>query len=206
MCVVTLGTIRIIFVSRGMKVLAPILGTFEITIWLFAIGQIMQNLSDLGCYLAFASGFTVGNFLGVLLEKRLAIGTLVVRTITNRDAGGLIERLKAGGYGVTILDAQGATGPVKLVFTVIKRKELPNVIAHIKAFDPKTFYSVDEIQSAESGVFPTDRRRGLGALPGLRRVFRPAAEAAVPGLVELLQENPKGAGRRVAGALGDLGA
>src|SRR5438045_1109329 len=70
LCVVTISTLRIIFISRGMKYLAPLLGFFEITIWLFAIGQVMQNLNDAGCFLGFASGFTLGNFLGVLIEKR----------------------------------------------------------------------------------------------------------------------------------------
>ena len=85
--VVTISTVRIIFVSRGRKYLAPVLGFFEITIWLFAIGQIMQNLSDLGCFVAFAGGFTVGNFLGVLIEQRLAIGHAVVRLVTAGISG-----------------------------------------------------------------------------------------------------------------------
>ena len=89
LCVVTLATLRIIFLSRGRKLPAAVLGFFEITLWLFAIGQIMQNLSDLGCFFGFAAGFTCGNYLGVLIEQRLAIGTLVVRTITHKDAGDL---------------------------------------------------------------------------------------------------------------------
>ena len=86
MCVVTLCTVRTIFVARGMKFLAPLLGFFEVSIWLFAIGQIMQNLSNLGCYLGFAGGFTAGNYLGVLVEQRLGLGTLVVRIITPRES------------------------------------------------------------------------------------------------------------------------
>src|SRR4029077_15374330 len=104
-------------------------GFFEVTIWLFAIGQIMQNLSNLGCYFGFAGGFTLGNYLGVLIEKRLAIGTVLLPTITNHDAGDLIERLGLAGYGVTSIDAEGVLGPVKIVFTVIKRKELRKVVA-----------------------------------------------------------------------------
>src|SRR5712692_7979401 len=117
LCVVTLGTIRIIFVARGMKILAPFLWFFEVSIWLFAIGQIMQNLTDLGCYLAFAGGFTAGNYLGVLIEKKLAIGSVVVRVITPREVGELIVGLQAAEYGVTTIDAQGGTGPVKVVLT-----------------------------------------------------------------------------------------
>jgi uncharacterized protein YebE (UPF0316 family) len=84
-CVVTISTVRIISVSRGRKVLASVLGTFEITIWLFAISQVMKNLNDWTCFVAFAAGFTIGNFLGVMLEARLAIGNLVVRVITHRN-------------------------------------------------------------------------------------------------------------------------
>src|SRR5437667_5113407 len=76
-CVVTLSTMRIIFLSRGRRFLAPILGFFEIVIWLFAIGQIMRNLNSVSCYLAFAGGFTMGNFLGVFLERVLALGMVV---------------------------------------------------------------------------------------------------------------------------------
>src|SRR5262249_31475213 len=109
LCVVTLGTLRIIFVSKGRKALAPLLGFFEISLWLFAIGQTMRHLGEPVCCVAFAGGFTTGNFLGILIEERLALGTSVVRVITHKDAGPLIEGLKAAGYGVTSIDAHGAT-------------------------------------------------------------------------------------------------
>jgi uncharacterized protein YebE (UPF0316 family) len=173
--VVTISTIRIIFISRGNRVLAPILGFFEICIWLFAIGQIMQNLTDLACYVAFAAGFTIGNLFGLLIEKKLAIGTLLVRIISRKEIEDLIDMLKAAEYGVTSIDAAGTTGPVKVVLTIIKRKELPNILTIIKAFDPRAFYSVDEIQSAGAGIFPATRRRSRGMISGPLRLIRPAA-------------------------------
>src|SRR5260370_28578200 len=118
LCVVTLCTLRIIFISRGNTLVAPILGFFEITTWLFAIGKVMQNLSDPGCFLGFAAGFTLGNLLGVLIEKRLALGNVVVRTITHKDVTNLVDSLRLAEFGVTSLDAQGTRGPVKLVFSV----------------------------------------------------------------------------------------
>jgi uncharacterized protein YebE (UPF0316 family) len=159
MLVVAIGTVRIIFVARGMKYLAPLLGFFEVLIWLFAISQIMQNLTNASCYVAFAGGFTLGNFLGILIERKLAIGTSVVRIITHRDAAELIENLRAAHFGVTRVDGQGATGPVQVVFTVVKRKEVAAVAAIIHRFDPKTFYSVDELQSASQGIFPGGKPR-----------------------------------------------
>lgn len=177
LCVITLATIRIIFLSRGRKVPATVIGFFEISIWLFAIGQVMKNLDNLSCHVAFAAGFTLGNFLGVMVEKRLGIGTLVVRIITHKDATDLIAGLRAAEYGVTSLDGHGATGPVKMVFTVVPRKELENVLAVVRSFDPRAFYSVDEIQTAGSGIFPAPRPRLRGLLPspmqnGHRAAFR----------------------------------
>src|SRR5262249_7848392 len=71
MCVVTLGPLRTIFVARGGRFLAPAFGFVEVVIWLFAVGQTMQNLGNPACYIAFAAGFTVGNFLGLQVEGRL---------------------------------------------------------------------------------------------------------------------------------------
>jgi uncharacterized protein YebE (UPF0316 family) len=173
MCVVTLSTMRVIFIARGRKLLAPFLGFFEIVIWLFAIGQIMQNLSDVSCYVAFAAGFTLGNFLGVLLENKLAIGNSIIHITTRKDPRPLVEDLKLEEYGVTVIDARGTTGPVQIVYTVVKRKELSKVVAIIKRFDAKAFYSVNDLQSAAEGVFPRSRPRGVVPLP--LRLFRPAA-------------------------------
>ncbi|KCZ70480.1 hypothetical protein ANME2D_03395 [Candidatus Methanoperedens nitroreducens] len=154
---VTLGTIRIIFISRGEKYLAPLFGFFEIIIWLFALGQIMQNLTNIAYYVAYAGGFAMGNFAGIYIENKMAMGTLVVRIITKKDTSELINSLKSIGYGVTSVDAEGATGQVKIVFTIIKRKEVNNVVGIIKRFNPKAFFSIEEVRSASEGIFPSTR-------------------------------------------------
>lgn len=153
-CVVTLGTLRIIFVARGNKIIAPLLGFFEILIWLFAISQILQNLSDWACFFAFAFGFTLGNLFGIVIEKKLAIGTALVRIITHRNAAALVGRLRAARFGVTCVAGEGATGKVNIVMTVVKRKQLPDVIGLIETHQPNAFYAVDELQSATEGIFP----------------------------------------------------
>lgn len=151
---VTLMTLRIIFVSRGKRLLAPAFGFFEVLIWLLAIRQIMQNLNNPATYLAYAAGFATGNFIGLYLEEKLALGILVIRIITARDAAELIAHLWAAGYGVTSVEAEGATGRVKLIFTVIKRKDLDQVVGTINRLNPKAFLSVEEIRLASEGIFP----------------------------------------------------
>jgi uncharacterized protein YebE (UPF0316 family) len=165
--VVTVGTVRTIAIARGMKWLAPALGLFEVSIWLYAIGAVMKNLSDPSCYVAYAAGFSLGNFLGVFLEGKLALGNLFVRVITRRDTSELIGNLQMTGYGVTTVGARGATGPVQIVLTVIKRKDWDRVRSIIRAFDAKVFYSVDDLHSAAEGVFPAARSRVRTLLPSV---------------------------------------
>lgn len=154
---VSIGTVRIIFISRGFKFLAPLLGFFEVLIWLLAIGQIMKNLTNVVCYIAYAGGFGMGTLVGMLIEDKLAMGTLAIRIITVKDATELIEHLKSAGYGITSVDARGVTGRVKLIFTIIKRKDAQEVIEIVKRFNPKAFFSLEEIRSVTEGVFPSER-------------------------------------------------
>jgi uncharacterized protein YebE (UPF0316 family) len=165
---VSIGTVRIIFVARGYQYLAALLGFFEVLIWLAAISQIIQNLTNVGYYVAYAGGFAMGNFVGIIIEGKLAMGTLAVRIFTVKGAVELMARLKAAGYGVTVIDAEGATGEVKIVYTMIKRKELHHVVTLIKEFNPKAFFSIEEVRSASEGIFPGVRNQKT-----MWRLFKP---------------------------------
>jgi uncharacterized protein YebE (UPF0316 family) len=158
-CVCTICTIRIIFVARGYKYLAPVFGFFEIILWLFAIQQVMANMNNWRCSLAFALGFTLGNLLGIVFEKKLAMGTVIVRVITHRNVFALVEQLRAANFGVTCVEGQGGTGRVQIVMSVIKRRQLPEVIALIETQHPNAFYAVDDVQTACDGIFPMPRER-----------------------------------------------
>lgn len=151
---VTLDTIRIIFVSRGMKYLAPIIGFFEVLIWLIAITQIFSNLTNPLYYVAYAGGFAMGNFIGIIIEEKMAIGTVVIRIITQKDATDLIDFLKCTGCGMTHVDAQGAMGPVKIIFTIVKRKDVDQVLDIIRRYNPLAFFTIEDVRSVRKGVFP----------------------------------------------------
>jgi len=154
---VSIGTLRIIFVARGMRYIAPILGFFEVFIWLLAIGQIMRHLDNFVCYIAYGVGFALGNYLGILIEERLAVGVVLVRIITQKDASLLIQTLRQDGYGVTSVEAEGANGRVHIVFTIIQRTFLQQVVAIIQKFNPTAFFTIEDVKSVREGVFPRPR-------------------------------------------------
>lgn len=146
-CDVTLGTLRIVFISKGDKAIAPLLGFLEVLIWLIAITQVMENLSNVASYLAWAGGFATGNFLGLRIEQKLALGQVVVRVITVEPADNLVDRLKGRGYRLTCVDARGTRGKVNLLFMIVKRKKLDEVIGIIRSFNPQAFYSIEDVRS-----------------------------------------------------------
>jgi uncharacterized protein YebE (UPF0316 family) len=157
-CDVSIGTVRIIFISRGRKFLAPLLGFFEVSIWLLAISQIMQNMDNVICFIAYAFGFAMGNFIGILIEEKLAIGTLIVRIILVSNSSELKERLYAEGFGVTAIDAHGKTGDVEMLFSVIKRRDLDKIVRIIESCESNAFYSVEDAKSVNKGIFPSDKK------------------------------------------------
>jgi uncharacterized protein YebE (UPF0316 family) len=144
---VTLDTLRIIFISRGDKVIAPILGFFGIMVWLLAITRIMANLDNFTAYIAYAAGFSAGNYIGLRIEEKLAIGIQIIRVITHRDASPLIGELREKGFAVTVADAEGKDGPVHIIFLVVKRQKVKSVIAVVNEFNPKAFYSIEDVRS-----------------------------------------------------------
>ncbi|MDF1526064.1 MAG: DUF2179 domain-containing protein [bacterium] len=166
---VTIGTMRIIFVSRGFRFVAAAAGFFEILIWLFAIGQIMSNLGNWINYGAYASGYAVGNYIGITIERQLAMGYLVVRIITQKDGTALEENLRKANFVVTSVDAEGGRGPVKILFTILKRKALPAMVKLIKSTNPLAYYTVEDLRSVSSpGPHPVGGTK-LFHFPSLRK-------------------------------------
>jgi uncharacterized protein YebE (UPF0316 family) len=170
---VSIGTIRIIFVSKGIRGLAAILGFIEVFIWIIAIGQIMQNLTNFLNYFAYAAGFATGTYFGVILENKISIGKVVVRIITRRDATELLEHLIKNNFHFTSADAEGRFGDVKIIFLVLNRKEIPTLIKKINEYNPRAFYTIEDIRfvndmEAIPKLSPFSMR-----LQNLRRIFTP---------------------------------
>lgn len=157
-CDVTIGTLRLVSVSRGHKMLAPVFGFIEVLIWIVVIGKVMQNLDNWLCSIAYAGGFATGNFVGICIEEKLAMGLSIVQIITKMDSSQLVETLREQGYGATIIDAEGDTGDVKVIYSMVNRSDLEHVEKLIGKFNPKAFYSVEDIRFAKSGIFRPRRR------------------------------------------------
>ncbi|MEZ5021178.1 MAG: DUF2179 domain-containing protein [Bacteroidales bacterium] len=150
---VSLGTLRIIFVTKGMRSVAPLVGFFEVLIWLLAISRIMQDLDNWLCYIAYAAGFASGNFVGMYLEERLAIGHEMIRVITRKDATNLVQELRGKGYGVTSVKAEGIEGEVAVIYIIARRSMIKEVLDEINRFNPRALYTVESIKYVNKEIF-----------------------------------------------------
>jgi uncharacterized protein YebE (UPF0316 family) len=157
---VSLQTIRIVSISRGIRWLAPLVGFFEVLIWLLAIGQIMKTVSHPVAYIAYAAGFATGTAIGQSIERRLTLGMVIVRVITPpHDGPGLCQKLRDQGFGFTAVPGRGSEGPVEIILTVVRRQFLQQVLALVRATLPDAFFSIEEVTSARESVYPIVSRR-----------------------------------------------
>lgn len=152
-CDVTLGTLRIIFVSKGERYKAPIVGFVEVFIWVVIISQIFSHANSIIAYLAYAAGYAAGNYVGILVENRIAFGYQLLRVYTKKDGAALTKSLNKRNIGATFIRGEGAVSEVHIVEIVIARKSLGEVIDIISAFDPEVFYLIEDIRYKKKGIF-----------------------------------------------------
>jgi len=163
---VSIGTIRIVFISKGLKLLAPVLGFFEIFIWLLAMTKVFENLDNWFYFIAYSAGFAIGNYIGLLIEEKLALGYANLQIITQNSGIDLARKLSEEGFGVTWNDANGSRGKVTVIYCVIKRSNFRRVTEVIKKYNPRAFYTIEDIRFANQGVFPMRTiQRSFGQFP-----------------------------------------
>jgi uncharacterized protein YebE (UPF0316 family) len=151
---------RIVFVSKGKKNIAPFLGFFELLIWIIVINEVFKTADSIVCYFAYAGGYAAGNFIGMNIEERLAIGTQLIKVFSSNDVSPLQKLLNEAGFGTTVVEGDGSAGKVKILYTVINRKTSTQARKILMEFDPNIFYVIEDVRLVKSGIFPTTKQNG----------------------------------------------
>jgi len=171
-CDVSIGTLRIIFVSKGKKYIAPLLGFFEVLIWITVVTKVIQNLDNYINYIAYAAGFATGNYAGMIIEERLAMGIQMIRVFTYQRGTELVQALNGSGFGATSVEAHGARENVQLIYTIVQRNDLDKVLDIINDFNPKAFYTIEDVKEVNEGIFPPKKHNHLFPFVGILRQWR----------------------------------
>jgi len=147
---VSLGTLRIMLLTRGSRWRAGFIGFFESLTWVMAAGLVLSELDDPVRMVAFAFGFGAGTFLGASLERLLAVGNAVVHIVAPVDSPPTAFELREAGFGATVLNGEGMDGDVRMTFTVVPRRRVKEVLAVARRANPQAFVTVEDVRAAET--------------------------------------------------------
>lgn len=154
---VSLGTVRIIMLSRRYRLLPAAIGFVEVLTWLVAATLVFSNLNSPPRMLAYAAGFALGTLLGTLLESRLAVGKTMMRIVSPIGSPAVAPSLRDAGFLVTVINADGRDGEVRLAFTIIPRRRSREALRIVQVLDPAAFISLQDVET----VTPPERRAAL---------------------------------------------
>ncbi|MEJ8554540.1 DUF2179 domain-containing protein [Tepidibacter sp. Z1-5] len=157
---VSMATIRTIMVVRGKKLQAAMIGFVEIIIYILAINKVLSGMDNMLNVFFYASGFATGNYVGVLIEEKMAIGTLIAQIITKKDIDKFSSYLREKGFGVTVTEGHGKEGRISILNVVLNRKDIRNFEVCVDKYDKDAFITIMDARNIKGGYFK--KRQGLG--------------------------------------------
>jgi uncharacterized protein YebE (UPF0316 family) len=149
----TFDTLRVLYVMRGRKGIAWILGFFQATIFVLAISSVLSNLDNPINIVAYAAGFATGNVVGMLIEGKLAIGHIHLSIVSPRRGSAIAEHLREQGYAVTEIPARGKDGMVTMLNCSVRRRKLLQVRQIITEIDPDAFITAEDVRPVRRGFW-----------------------------------------------------
>jgi len=151
---VSLGTIRIIYLTRGQSKIAAAIGFFESIIYIGALSMVLTNLEAWQNIFVYGLGFGTGNLVGSWIEEKIAVGYVSAQIIPKVDGGSLDEHLREQGFGVTSMPSYGREGAYRTSLQVLlKRKEVPHLLKIMNKYDPEAFISIFDTRKIMGGYF-----------------------------------------------------
>jgi uncharacterized protein YebE (UPF0316 family) len=149
----SLGTLRFVLISKSKKKWAPIVGFFEVFIWLIVVRQIITEMNNPLWMVAYAAGYAMGTYIGMLVSERLNIGEVLFRIIVKKDSTPLVTELKENGFGVTIVESAEKENKSNIIFTVIHCRDIKKVGDMVIKHHPNAFFTIEDVRKVSAGVF-----------------------------------------------------
>lgn len=156
---VSLSTVRTLMVVQGRKFHAATIGFFEIIIYITALGKVVSGLDDPGNLLAYALGFASGNYVGIFIEEKIALGNftaqVVLKESKNRE---VLDSLRDSGFGVTSVQGSGKEGAREILNIALKRKDLDKLKQILYEYDERVFITVSNTKPVSGGYFAPKKK------------------------------------------------
>lgn len=143
---VTLYTLRMVLITKGEKTVGSIVSFFELILYLIIISGVLQGINeDPLKIVVYALGFAVGSYVGSILESKLALGTVQIQIIVKEEHGDALSTyLRDEGYACTVVHGEGKNFKRHILYVIIPRKKVHEVINKAKAFQSNATITVNE--------------------------------------------------------------
>lgn len=169
---ITVGTLRVVMLVRGHRLAAGGLALLESLVWVYAAGQVLTDPANPIEVAAYVTGFAAGTMLGVTVERWLALGKTLLRIVAPVGSPQVVDELRRRGYYATVVNAEGRDGQVRVVFSVVPRRQVPSVERVVADINPRAFVTFEETRtlSVARGPLAVPQASLLaGVLGALRR-------------------------------------
>jgi uncharacterized protein YebE (UPF0316 family) len=148
---VSMGTVRMIMIMRGMRKWAALIGFVEVSIWVMAISRVIGSVDNVLSVIGYGGGFATGTLLGMWIENKLALGYADIRIISMTKGHEIVQRVRQAGYGATLMQAEGQSGPVYVASVVTHRRQTGDVIRLVNKVDATAFVTIEEARRVVRG-------------------------------------------------------
>lgn len=146
-------SVRTILMTKNKKFFSALIAFFESLLFIAVLGTVMKDLDNIWLIGAYAIGFSVGNYVGIMIEEKIALGELVLRIIVDKREDKLVGELRNNGFGVTVIKGQGRDGERYLLFISLKRRDLNKIYEIIEKNKVSSFICTSDGRTNKGGVF-----------------------------------------------------
>jgi uncharacterized protein YebE (UPF0316 family) len=157
---VAIATLRMILVNKGYRTQGTLLSFVEIMLWTFITSRVIMGIVDAPIKgIVFCFGFSVGVYLGSLIEGYIAMGQVLVQTIVSLDnADKMAFTVRQKGYGVTTMEAQGRDDAKKVLMVFAFRKSKEELIGEIQKLDSTAMIITHDVSTLHGGTIAAARK------------------------------------------------
>lgn len=150
---VSLSTVRNVLINRGEKGKAALIGFVEALIWILVVANVIGTIAeDPVKVVVYCVAFALGNYVGVIIEGKLAIGTACIQAVVGQQEKEIVsDSMRQMGFGVTTVRGEGKDGPVDVLMIYLKRKCVEEAIGIIKGASPAALITVNDVRHLRNG-------------------------------------------------------
>ena len=153
---VTLSTMQTMFLVKGKRSVATLLGFIDVLIWFLVVKEALNtNMESIWIAISYAGGYAAGTFVGSSLSKHVIKGTVSVQVITKNIKNKVVEAIKLSGFSASIVECKGihTQDTNYMIYAQVDNKKLNEFKGLVTSIDENAFITVTESKEIMNGYF-----------------------------------------------------